>query len=418
MWSEFESEGVAGRFQLGKLVRSEGRYGWFETVVDGKPAIIGVIEALNDEDALLDRLKAAEKVRHANVVAILETGTATVKGTPLVYAVMESTEENLEDVLRVRALSTEETRQIAEDLVKALKAIHKEKLVCGEIEASGVLAMGDVIKLRSDKLQNAAGPTDIAFAALVSKDVQALGMLLYRCLTLKRPKTEGEDPSVELLPQPFSQMVRRALRGQATVEEMEALLRQPVSALKAAESTVVEVPAALVHESTGSSGRAGSMAWMVAGVVLLALVLVFAFRALLHSSKDVSAQPAPPSVSQAKVQTPVAGPVHVQKPVATTPVRPLSAPVPTMATQTTRKNTIWRVVAYTYNHQDQAEHKAQTINSKYPDLKAEVFSPKGNSAPYLVTLGGPMERDAAFQLRNKAVSEGLPRDMYAQNYSH
>ncbi len=404
MWSEFESEGVAGRFQLGKLVRSEGRYGWFETVVDGKPAIIGVIEALNDEDALLDRLKAAEKVRHANVVAILETGTATVKGTPLVYAVMESTEENLEDVLRVRALSTEETRQIAEDLVKALKAIHKEKLVCGEIEASGVLAVGDVIKLRSDKLQNAAGSTDIAFASLVSKDVQALGMLLYRCLTLKRPQTEGDDPSVELLPQPFSQMVRRALRGQATVEEMEALLRQPVSAL--------------VHESTGSSGRAGNMAWMVAGVVLLALVLVFAFRALLHSSKDVSAQPAPPPVSQAKVQTPVAGPVHVQKPVATIPVRPLPAPVPATATQTTGKNTIWRVVAYTYNHQDQAEHKAQTINSKYPDLKAEVFSPKGNSAPYLVTLGGPMERDAAFRLRNKAVSEGLPRDMYAQNYSH
>jgi hypothetical protein len=152
--------------------------------------------------------------------------------------------------------------------------------------------------------------------------------------------------------------------------------------------------------------------------VLLALVLVFAFRALLHSSKDVSAQPAPPPVSQAKVQTPVAGPVHVQKPVATIPVRPLPAPVPATATQTTGKNTIWRVVAYTYNHQDQAEHKAQTINSKYPDLKAEVFSPKGNSAPYLVTLGGPMERDAAFRLRNKAVSEGLPRDMYAQNYSH
>jgi hypothetical protein len=413
MWSEFESESVAGRFQLGKLVRSEGRYGWFETGLDGKPAIISVIEALNDEDALLDRLKAAEKVRHPNVVAILETGTATVKGTPLVYAVMESTEENLEDVLRVRALSTEETRQIAEGLVKALKAIHKEKLVCGEIEASSVLAAGDVIKLRSDKLQSAAGPTDTAFASLVSKDVQALGILLYRCLTLKRPQTSDEDPSVELLPQPFSQMVRRALRGQATVEEMESLLRQPVSALKAAESTVVEMPASVVDESTGSSGRTGSMAWMVAGVVLLALVLVFTFRALLRSSKDVSAQPVPPPVSQAKVQT-----AHMQKPVAATPVRPLPAPVPATATQTPGKNTIWRVVAYTYNHQDQAEHKAQTINSKYPDLKAEVFSPKGNSAPYLVTLGGPMERDAAFQLRNKAVGEGLPRDMYAQNYSH
>ena len=106
-----------------------------------------------------------------------------------------------------------------------------------------------------------------------------------------------------------------------------------------------------------------------------------------------------------------------KKPAAETLPKPADVETPSVS-QSTGKNTIWRVVAYTYNHQDQAEHKAQTINDRYPDLKAEVFSPKGDGAPYLVTLGGPMERDAAFQLRNRAVSQGLPHDTYAQNYSH
>lgn len=430
MWSDFESESVAGRFQLGKLVRSEGRYGWFETSFNGKPAMISVIESLNDEDALLERLKAAGKVRHTNVVAILETGKAKIKDTPLVYAVLEPVEENLEDVLRARALSEEETRQVAEGLVKALTAIHKEKLVCGEIEASSVLAAGDVIKLRSDKLQKPMGPSDSdrEFQALVSKDVQALGILLYRCLTLKRPQIEGEDPSFELLPQPFSQMVRRAMGGQATVEEMDALLRQPVSALRAAESAVKETsPLQLAEEADEQPrGASGNLPWAIAGVVLLLLIAGFTLRAVFHSSKDV---PLPAPVSHASAQPPAPGPAPrpsaavrasaapVKKPVAETSAKPVVMQAPSVP-QPLGKNTIWRVVAYTYNHQDQAEHKAQTINSKYPDMKAEVFSPKGDGAPYLVTLGGPMERDAAFQFRNRAVSQGLPRDTYAQNYSH
>jgi hypothetical protein len=76
------------------------------------------------------------------------------------------------------------------------------------------------------------------------------------------------------------------------------------------------------------------------------------------------------------------------------------------------------VVAYTYNQQDQAEHKAHTINERHSDLQAGVFSPKGDAAPYLVTLGGAMDRAAAFELRAKAIREGLPSDTYAQNYRH
>jgi len=153
LWSEFESDVVEGRYPLGKLVRSEGRCGWFETRFQEQPALISLTESLNDEAMLLERLRAAERVKDKNVAAIFETGTTLLHDTPLAYAVMELTEENLEDVLRTRALTAEETKEVAEGLVNALQAIHKERLVCGRLEPTCVLAAGDTIKLRSDHLQ-------------------------------------------------------------------------------------------------------------------------------------------------------------------------------------------------------------------------------------------------------------------------
>jgi hypothetical protein len=75
----------------------------------------------------------------------------------------------------------------------------------------------------------------------------------------------------------------------------------------------------------------------------------------------------------------------------------------------------WRVVAYTYMHEVQAEHKAEVIRQRFPQLAPGVFALHG-TAPYLVTLGGVMSRADAMAFRNKAVQMGLPRDTYAQNY--
>ncbi|HTW46789.1 MAG TPA: hypothetical protein VMD92_02510, partial [Acidobacteriaceae bacterium] len=75
----------------------------------------------------------------------------------------------------------------------------------------------------------------------------------------------------------------------------------------------------------------------------------------------------------------------------------------------------WRVIAYTYLHEAQAQHKAEAIRQRFPQLSPGIFALHGK-APYLVTLGGVMSRADAFALRNKAVQMGLPRDTYAQNY--
>jgi hypothetical protein len=73
------------------------------------------------------------------------------------------------------------------------------------------------------------------------------------------------------------------------------------------------------------------------------------------------------------------------------------------------------VIAFTYNREDQAQHKVEEIALSHPDLSPSVFTPTGH-APFLVALGPAMSREDAFALSGKAKREGLPKDIYAQNY--
>ena len=455
MWSEFESDVVEGRYPLGKLVRSEGRCGWFETRFHDQPALISLTESLNDEATLLERLRAAEKVKDKNVAAIFETGTTTLRDSPLAYAVMELTEENLEDVLRTRALSPEETKEVAESLVHALEAIHKERLVCGRLEAASVLAAGDTIKLRSDHLQ--VVPPDVDLSSYAAKDVSGLGTVLWQCLTQRLPKqvTDANDPSLQLLPQPFVQIVRKALNRKATLEEIAALLDpsapqpavsarpQPMAAAKASvpettsptanpvqptpkPSSRPQMPLPLVEDDETQAEKSSmrknmprNAVWILAGFVVLLFVAGFTIRAMLHSSDHgpaASASPTPenPAVVVAPSTPAPSKPAAVAQPIPAKP-KVVAATVP-IAAPASGAGT-WRVVVFTYNHQDQAEHKASTINGKHPDLQASVFSPKGSGAPYLVTLGNATDRESAFHLRGKAIQEGMPHDTFAKNYS-
>jgi hypothetical protein len=75
----------------------------------------------------------------------------------------------------------------------------------------------------------------------------------------------------------------------------------------------------------------------------------------------------------------------------------------------------WRVIAFTYSREDQAQQKAAEIAKSHPDLSPTVFRPNGRG-PFLVTLGGAMSREEAFAFSGKAKREGMPRDIYAQNY--
>ena len=70
--------------------------------------------------------------------------------TSLVYAVMEPVDANLGEILSERRLTELETKQIATSLLAALEALHSNGFVHEHVVPENVLAVGEVIKLRSD----------------------------------------------------------------------------------------------------------------------------------------------------------------------------------------------------------------------------------------------------------------------------
>lgn len=142
-----------------------------------------------------------------------------------------------------------------------------------------------------------------------------------------------------------------------------------------------------------------------------ALLLLLLFWYFLRSGPETKEVSRPISTLATPDKPQSAAPVLNAK-----PVEAASKPSPTAAKPFAEGRTRWRVVAFTYNREDQAKQKAAAIASRTPDLKPEVFSPTGH-APFLVTLGGPMSREDASAFRKKAVRAGLPDDTYIQNYS-
>jgi len=123
-----------------------------------------------------------------------------------------------------------------------------------------------------------------------------------------------------------------------------------------------------------------------------------------------------PEAAAAVVQeTPAASapaPVVALAPVAA----PVAAADSTRSAIASHMQAGWYVIAYTYNHEDQAWKKVASIMKRHPALEPQVVAPGGHG-PFLVAIGGPMTRDGAASARSKALREGMPRDTFVRNYA-
>jgi hypothetical protein len=417
LWNEYEGRIVAEKFPLIKLLEPEGRSAFFSTTNgSGSAAVLRLIEAHFDEPEILSRWDAVSKLDQQNLIRIKSFGQAQLDGTALVYAVMEPSDASLAGILRDRALSTEETLQIATSLVSALKALHARNLIHEHIEPANVLAVGEVVKLRSDCIREV--PPDSDANEFKARDVRSLALLLLQSLTLQRALTPGTN-----LPAPFQQIVTNGISGAWGLDEIANALGtpstpsaaptpkpQPAAASKpepAPSTPPISTPEPLqqhrtIVPTTSADSRRITPWTTIAAALILLLFIGWHF---LHKS----APPIPTLATMPTSQpTQAASPEPVSA-AASTPAAAAAAPAASGA------RTQWRVVAYTYNHQDQAQNKVTQIAGKHSGLNPEVFAPKGH-APYLVTIGGPLNHDQAAALRRRARAEGLPRDTYIQNF--
>jgi hypothetical protein len=344
--------------------------------------------------------------------------------------------------------------QLASSLVAALDVLHTHGFIHEHIAPRNIFAIGEVVKLRGDCIREA--PEGEEGRALKQRDVHDLATVLLQALT-QRESVEGIPDSA--MPPPFGQIIRNGLNGTWGLGDIRAALGRQFGANQPtapALQTAAPEPSAVTEQKPGaaakrpvrpeaqrplplrSQGRNPRFAgatprkdtwskdswgdaenfdprsrWIGAGGAALLLLLcswivAHAWSEHQHQAAQAAAtsQPAPqPSATSANpvVASPAPQPAAANLPSAT---------LPTSAGP--RAN--WRVITFTYNRRADADKKVSDLARSHPELQPVVFTPSGH-APFLVSIGGLMDRDAAYALAHRSRALGLPHDMYAQNYS-
>ncbi len=434
LWNDYEGRTIAEAYPLEKLLSPEGRSAFFSTSNGtGTPAVIRLIEAHFDEEEILARWRQVAEIKQTNLVSMRKYGQTVLDGTALVYAVMEPTEASLADVLKDRPLTIEETRQIATSLIAALEALHTRNLIHEHIEPANVLAAGEIIKLRSDCVREA--PDGQEGIDLKARDVHDLATVLLQSLTLQRTLSSGTS-----LPAPFNEVIRNGISGAWGLPQIGAALTLPAPSPRKPAATTANAATTSTRTATGSPTTSVTAPAPVApatsfpapsvkhriirpvepapsrrpilGIASAVGILLLLFLGW-HFLHTTPATPAKNSTlaTVGREDTPPTSANNTPPPQAA----PIAAPA-VEAKPAPDGRTQWRVVAYTYNHQEQAQQKVDLIARRDASLNPEIFTPNGH-APYLVTVGGPMSREDAATFKKKARAAGLPRDTYTQNYS-
>ena len=466
LWTDYEGVTIDGAFPLQKLLLPEGRSAFFSTAgPKGEPTVVRLIECHFDEEEILARWRCVEALSHPNFLKFEHYGQTELDGRPVVYAVFEKVDANLAEVLDQGHLTVKDVAQLASSLVAALDVLHSHGFIHEHIEPRNIFAVSDVVKLRSDCIREAPEGED--GRAAKRHDVRDLATVLLQALTQRR---SVEDIPDFAMPPPFGQIIRNGLDGTWELENIKAALgglfglKQPVApkSVNAAPATpaVPEQNApsteakpsmgpeaqlslpllnenrnmrfarATTREDTRSRednwdrnnavGQDESFSlrsrWLGAAGILILLLLLSAWG-LAHAwnAHRHKATQTAEAVSRQAAQSAVLSAKQISTSPAPKPVAADLSRVNPHASTGSRAG--WRVIPFTYNRRMDAEKMVSSLARSHPELQPAVFTPSGH-APYLVSIGGVMDRDAANALAHRSRSLGLPHDTYAQNYSH
>ena len=306
--------------------------------------------------------------------------------------------------------------------------------------------------------------------ATPAADVWCLGATLFEAMTQREFAADSRSEAAKL-PPPFGSIVHRCLytdpEARCTLHEVVQLYEGRSRAFSAAAGADAGSIVRDVSEAPGTSALAPARnqsqvaqrlpnergdrqiyhvnateprrrTWAYLAIaLLLVLGLIWLARPKKSAQRgtpansvggtdDVRRQPAAPTANApapvVRQKSPQPAPAQITRTL--TPEHPITS---AQANQNQRQSAaanqthyvngpVWRVVVYTYDNSGEAQKSANSINNKHPDLNAHVFSPNSNTGPYLVVVGGEMNRDDALALRQKARRLGMPRDAYVQNY--
>jgi TonB family protein len=327
---QWEGQIVNGEFPLQRYLGASNRSAVFLTDLGGtksRRAAIKLIPAdWEGAEIQLARLKAAAKLSHPHLLKIHQTGSCELRETKLFYIVLEYADEDLAQVLPLRALTQAEGLDMLPPVLDALSYLHRQGFVHSRLRPRNIVAVHERLKLSSDSIREEGGTIpgstkpsaydapEIA-RGLVSPagDVWSLGVTLVEALTQRLPVCDGAgsgDPVLPAtLPEPFRDIAFHCLRREPsqrwTLADIAARLKSGTA------SSAKQAPTVAPEASSKSSLAKPVMA------IALALVLVLAIWGLFRHRGET--QPNTPAVAEQTETKP--------KPEAGTPIES-SAPNP------------------------------------------------------------------------------------------
>ncbi|HKE27798.1 MAG TPA: hypothetical protein VKB88_35825, partial [Bryobacteraceae bacterium] len=226
---------LAEEYTLRRYLVSEDSGDFFEGArATGEPVLIKLEPdgaAADDRVALWRR---TAYLQHPNLLRMLDCG----RSAQGIYAVMESPDDHLSTGLQQGPLAELEARDLLLALLDALRYLHAQGLVHGQVDANHVWAVADSIKLSTDNLRE-----PVAGESPYGGDIGAVGSLLYLALTGQPFEGRVHDVS-----EPFATIVRNTAGAQTAdrwriPEILAALPPLPKRPAAAPEPTPVVVVA-------------------------------------------------------------------------------------------------------------------------------------------------------------------------------
>jgi serine/threonine protein kinase len=156
IWTKWESQTVNGLFPLRRFLGKSDHSVVFLTDCEARSisqAAIKLIPADPEPETQLAHWKRIAALSHPNLVRVLDNGRCTLGGHPFLFIVMEYAEQTLAEILRHRALTFEEVREMLIPTLAALGFLHRQNLVQSRLKPPNVLVVNDQLKLASDTVR-------------------------------------------------------------------------------------------------------------------------------------------------------------------------------------------------------------------------------------------------------------------------
>jgi TonB family protein len=228
----WKGQTIDGKFPLLEWLGGSAYSAVFRTQLPGSSTLAAAVKLIR-----ADRPDAAQQIAcwrslvaisHPNLLRVFHAGHCQMSGAPWLYVAMEYAEENLEQVLPVRPLSTTEVGELLPPVIDALSFLHGQGLVHARIKPSNICAVKNQLKLSIDSVHPASqalkpyslsaydAPESESGSVSRAADLWSLGMTLVagfdqRPLTWSRSNTL--DPVVpKSVPDPYRMVARECLR--------------------------------------------------------------------------------------------------------------------------------------------------------------------------------------------------------------